>query len=150
MTGQPETIELALENDGEHLILVREFFGQAGAYQIQLMAIQAEQPLTIGNLTYGQTAEGTLTRQNGAAWFFKGEAGDTVSIVLEATLSAHDPSLSLVAPNGDLFIAVDDRGSGQVETLTSATLTEDGLWQIVVEEFYGQASAYTLSLQEEN
>ena len=114
------------------------------------MAIQAEQPLTIGNLTYGQTAEGTLTRQNGAAWFFKGEAGDTVSIVLEATLSAHDPILSLVAPNGDLFIAVDDRGSGQVETLTSATLTEDGLWQIVVEEFYGQASAYTLSLQEEN
>lgn len=145
--GQPETIDLTLGDDGAHLILVRDFFGKAGIYQVQLMALEDEQPATIGTLTNGQTAVGTLVRNTTAAWDFEGEAGETISVILEPTATFNDLTLQLVSPAGEAYSIVDQTGSGQRELISFFELPISGRWQIVVEEFYGQPATYNLFFQ---
>ena len=147
MTGQPETIELKLARDGEHLILVRDFFGQPGVYQIQLMAMQAEQPVEVGELVYSQTAVNNLQENRSDAWAFEGEIGEQIDIQVEPSLPDHDLVLGLVAPSGESVLKVDATGNGEQETIAAFELTENGRWQIVIEEFFGQAAPYNLSLQ---
>lgn len=145
LLGQPEAVEVALPHEGQYLILVRDYYGQAGGYEIELTAMQSQAAVTAGTLLPGQTAVSTLPTNNRAAWSFDGQMGTAVNITLLSTQANHDMVLTLVAPDGQIIRELDERGVGEGEQLENFVLTANGRWQLIVQEFFGQPADYQLT-----
>lgn len=149
LAGQPEYLVFTLPQDGQFLLLVRDFFGEPGRYEINLTAVPASAPLIVGTLRYGVPVQGGLVTGQSALWQFDGRLGDTVSIVLQPDSSQTDLRLSLVDVSGARILEVDQAGAGQPEQIASFTLTADGIWGVLVEEFFGEAVGYSLVITEQ-
>lgn len=146
LAGQPEYLRFVLPQDGQFLVLVRDYFGEPGSYEITLKAIPTVAPQAAGTLNYGNMVNGTLTEQQGVIWWFDGRAGDKISILLQPDDPQQDLRFMLTSPAGGQVLKVDKEGGGQTEQLTTFTLPADGRWGIVVESFFGDAGSYTLNL----
>ena len=146
LAGESETIERILPGDGQYLILVRDFFGTVGEYEIRLAAIPVATPVSAGMLTYGETVEGVLASGQAALWTFAGREGDVVHISLAPT-SGHDLLFLVQDPTGNRVQAIDVGGAGEMEESDGFILTADGLWGVVIKEFFGNGGAYTLTVQ---
>lgn len=145
--GKKETIELALPKLGQYLVLVRDFFGRAGEYEISLTAVPAQTPEYAGFLRYGEAVEGTLAPGQQVAWQFRGDIGDVIDISLQPADGVSDLIFILQDPEGVPVLEVDRELAGAGESQLAFTITADGRWGIVVKEFYGSAAAYTLTAQ---
>lgn len=145
LVGQAEAVEVSLPHDGQYVILVRDYYGLAGAYEIQLMAMQSQTAVAAGPLTLGETATGQLTAGSRAAWSFEGQAGTAVQITLAPTQPTHDLVLSLLAPNGETALEVDEHGAGEAEQVAQFVLPTNGRWQLIVEEFFAQPADYQIT-----
>ncbi|MEW5988714.1 MAG: PPC domain-containing protein, partial [Chloroflexota bacterium] len=146
LSNEPETIRAALPADGHYTILIREFFGEAGEYEISLDERSDVGIDTAGGLAYGQSVHGRLRPGRGAAWSFNGAAGDTIAINLIPLDNNSDLIIVLQDPQGQTVAEVDETVAGSPEKLLAYTLTVSGVWTIQVQEFFEDSARYELNL----
>ncbi len=149
LAGEPEKIEEHLQSDGQHLVLVREFFGEPGEYEIRLN-VGGEGVLEIaGSIAYSDTVSGTLPSDQNVGWSFQALAGEIVNIALTPTDPDRDLVIVLLDPQGETATSVDAALSGLPERLSSYRITEDGEWMILIQEFFNEGSGYELTLTQQ-
>ncbi len=144
LAGSPEMINFILPSDGEYLILVRDFFGEAGQYEVDLQANAAALPDAAGVLRYGEIVSDALQPGQTVIYYFEAQDGDVIDIELVPSSENLDFLLFVYDPAGNQVWAVDATQAGEVEQILNYPLMEDGRWRIVVQEFYGEAAPYTL------
>ncbi|MCA9979621.1 MAG: PPC domain-containing protein [Anaerolineales bacterium] len=150
LAGEMEQIDYVLPRDGQYLVLVQDFFGEAGEYEIELTVSGENYLVTAGELLPNQTIEATLPSGRGAVWTFSGAEGDTISIELVPDSPEIDLVMSLRDPNDRPAVQVDDTLAGNPERLEAFTLTAEGTWLLVVQEYYDAGGNYTLTLTVES
>ena len=148
LTGEPENINFILLEDGQYVILVRDFFGEAGRYEIRLQANQAPPPDEAGMLTFDTAVSGTLQSNQTVVWYFEAEDGDEIDI--ELTPSDNDADLLFIVydPLGNQIWSIDAVQAGETEAINAYPVMIEGRWSIVVREFFGEAADYTLEINE--
>ena len=145
--GDTETIDFTLPQEGQYLILVREFFGEAGDYEIELSAVPAAAPELVGRINYDEPVEGTLAPQQMALWLFTGDEDDVLDIELTPGSESEDVVLILQDPQGNTVLEVDETLAGQRETIDGFTIPVDGQWSLIVKSFFEEAGTYSLSVR---
>jgi len=146
LLGESEQITFNLPVSGQYLILVREFFGEAGDYEIYLNT-EGVDPLEItGRIVYSDTVARYLEPIKRDAWTFTGEADDVIDIVLTPITEDRDMILILVDPAGNAVLSIDATVANSIERLVAFRLTSGGEWKIVVKEFFNEGSEYRLNL----
>ncbi len=146
LLGESEQIVFSLPVAGQYLILVREFFGEPGDYEISLNT-EGVDPLEItGGIVYSDTVAGYLEPIKRDAWAFSGEADDVIDIVLTPISEDRDLVLILVDPAGNVVLSIDASLANSPERLVAFRLTSGGEWKIVVKEFFNEGSEYRLFL----
>lgn len=145
-TGEPETIELTLDHDGRYIVLVRDFNGEAGEYEIALGAAPVATPELAGALSYGDTIMGAVQPGAAVAWTFSAEAGDAIDIDVQAADSAGDIVIQLQGPDGLTILEIDENSAGGGESLHAYTVPAAGQWRLVLREFFSGPASYRLSL----
>lgn len=149
LAGEPEIIDFTLPRDGEYIVLVQEFFGMAGEYEIQLAVSGENYLISSGTIDYGDVRQSALPNDRGTIWQFSGQAGDIVTIRLSPINPESDFLISLRDPDDQPVLQMDDRLAGQDEVIADFELTATGLWAIVVQEFAEDGGLYTLSVEKE-
>ncbi len=145
LSGEPEILQQRLPQDGQYLILVRDFAGIAGAYEIGLELAPSAVPVYEATLANGLPASRSLAAGQTSFWLFNGQEGDVVDIMLEPGDEVTDLILILQAPNGNTLLQVDENGSGEAEEIADFSLTSSGQWRILVQEFFAETATYTLT-----
>lgn len=146
LAGEGETLQRALPVDGQYLVLVRDFRGDAGTYEISLMLLPQALPEYNGTLSRGVPGSGALDRDETAFWLFNGESDEVVDVRLEPVGENADLILTVQAPDGSHILTVDNGGSGDAEVAAGLPLTADGQWRLLVREFLGETAAYTITV----
>jgi hypothetical protein len=93
-----------------------------------------------GSIAYGETVTGTITDAAPVqAWTFEGQAGDVVTITMDATDLASgglDSYLQLLDPAGEVLIENDDASATTINAaIADFTLPEDGTYTIHATRF---------------
>ena len=148
LIGESEMINFVLPNDGQYLILVRDFFGEAGRYEITLRANQAALPDNAGTISYGESRPGTLQPGQTVVWYFQADDGDIIDIELIPSGSNPDLAFVVYDPDGNQVWTIDAMQSGETEQVLAYPIMSEGRWSIVVREFYGEEATYTLQIDE--
>jgi hypothetical protein len=146
LAGESEKIEEELAGDGQYLVLVREFFGEPGEYEIRLNAGPDDSLEIAGEIAFAETVSGTLPAGRNVGWLFQGIAGQIINVVLTPMDANRDLVLVLIDPAGETATSVDTALSGLPERISSFRLTEDGAWMIMVQEFFNEGADYELTL----
>ncbi len=144
--GEQEQITFTLPEDGQYLILVSEFFGTAGDYEITLTANKSNEPVYAGSLEYDDSVSGNLAAAQSDLWLFDAKKGDLLDIVLTTSAANRDLSFYVQGPDGNRILTVDNTDAGNDEAFLMFSIGSDGQWGIVVEEFYGDAAPYSLTV----
>lgn len=147
LAGEPERIEQRLPQDGQYLVLISDFYGAAGGYEISLSAQPIATPQAAGVLTLGTAVTNNLGPNQTNIWYFEGSAGQILDITLSAESSNADLAFDIVDPNGNRIRAVDEQIIGLDERVERFTLPVDGRWGIIVREFYNEGTTYTLLVE---
>lgn len=145
--GEPETMELTLPAGGEYVLLVRDFNGEPGEYEVALGAAPAATPESAGALVYGDAILGTIRAGAPAAWSFEAEAGDVIDVVVRAADARSDLVLQLQGPDGATAVEADGRSAGDGEAIRAFVVPVSGQWRVVLREFFGDGADYQLSLR---
>jgi hypothetical protein len=146
LAGEVETIQYTLPVDGQFIIVVREFFGNPGEYDIALDIIGGEETDLAGDIIYGEKVEASLAIGRTDGWIFEGSAGDAITITLTPLTVERDLLIELLRPSGASAELVDAALTGLPEQLDNYELDEDGQWMIIIREFFGEAADYELEL----
>jgi hypothetical protein len=146
LSGAKETIAFTLPVDGQFIILVREFFGEAGAYEISLTTGGGNFVESMGALTYGVPVSGDLTPGKRAAWTFDGRQGDIITVDLAPLTQTSDLVIVLKRPDGVTVATIDDTLAGMAERLYAFALPVTGQWTLIVQEFFDDGARYTLTV----
>jgi hypothetical protein len=146
LAGESETVVLTLPTDGQYVILVRDFFGETGRYEIELNGTTSQPPVYAGTLNYGEAVGISLTAEGPVFWLFEGSEGETIDIQL-TPVDEVDFLFMLQTPEGETVARVDEASLGNAESLQGFRLTADGSWRIVVETFFAEGGAYSLLVQ---
>jgi hypothetical protein len=146
LLGEPETIVYTLPVDGQYIILARDFFGQSGAYELSLTASGQNFVEPMGNLPFNEPVTGRLPEGKRASWTFNGRQNDRVTFELTPLTAASDLVITLLTPAGETAIIVDQGLTGVAERLPNFSLTQSGVWTIIVQEFFDGGGDYTLLL----
>jgi hypothetical protein len=150
LSGEAEKIEESLTVDGQHLVMVREFFGEPGQYEIALNASGGDLLEIAGSLSYSQTIQGELPSGKQAGWTFSGQMNDVINILLTPLDAERDLLVVLLNPDGEMAITVDAALSGLQEQIIGYELPSDGEWMILVQEFFHEGSGYELTLTKQD
>jgi hypothetical protein len=145
--GEPETIELTLSADGQYIVLVRDFNGEPGEYEIALGAAPAATPVHAGALSVGDSIIGVIDPGAAVAWTFDAGLGDVINVEAQPGDSAGDILLQLVGPDGRMAVEVDAESAGGSEAIRAFVVPATGQWRVLVREFFGDATSYRLSLR---
>jgi hypothetical protein len=146
LAGESEIIEEELPKDGQYLVLVREFFGEPGEYEIRLNAGTDDALEIAGEIAFSEVVSGTLPPGRNVGWLFQGTSGQVIDVVLTPMNNNRDLVLVLVDPTGETVKSVDAALSGLPERLSSFRLTESGAWMILIQEFFNEGADYQLAL----
>ncbi len=145
LQGENELIDITLPQDGQYLILVRDFNGAPGNYEIRLAALPVATPVALGLLELGGSVAGVLEPDQSIVYYFDGQQNTTIRLELTAQTATSDLALTLLDPNGRAYVRVDEGQAGQPESYT-LTLPENGRWGILIDEFFDEGGGYTLSV----
>ncbi|MBP6471177.1 MAG: PPC domain-containing protein [Chloroflexi bacterium] len=145
LQGENELIDLTLPQNGQYLILVRDFNGAPGDYEIRLAALPVATPVAMGVLQLDSAVSGVLEPDQSLVYYFDGLQNDTIHLELLTETASSDLALTLLSPNGRAYLRIDDGQAGQPENYT-LTLPENGRWGIVVNEFFDEGGAFTLTV----
>ena len=146
LSGEIETIALTLPENGQYVLLVEEFYGSGGGYQISYVVIGNDLLEVGGTLLNGETVSDRLRAGKAALWFFDAVADDVVTISVTPATAQTDLVLVLRSPNGSPVITIDDAGPGGAELLDAYMLSSDGAWSVLVREFLDGGGGYTLTV----
>lgn len=144
--GELETLEFTLTEDGQHIVLVRDFNGESGSYGIALGAEPVATPVTGGNLSYGDSVMGMIRAGASVAWRFLAQAGDVIDIRVEPSDASSDFVLILQGPDGATALEIDANSAGLGESIEDYVIGAGGEWQILLREFFSEAANYQLAL----
>lgn len=147
LAGEAERIEQRIPQDGQYLILISDFYGMSGRYEISLSAQPVATPEAFGVLELGTAVTENLGSNQTNIWYFDGSMGDIVTLELGNNNANADVAFDIVSPAGIRVRTVDEQVNGLGETLERFTLTEDGRWGVVVREFYNEGTTYTLLVE---
>ncbi len=147
MAGQPERIEYAITQDGQYIILVQDYNGQAGDYEISLQTIPPATPESAGALAYGDSVVGVVHPDAASGWVFNAQQGDVVNVTVQPMDVRSDLIVALQGPDGVIALEVDESAAGSAESITTFTIPTSGRWQVVIREFFDEGGGYHLSLQ---
>lgn len=147
-SGDAEVVvNLELVVTGEYVIVVREFNERGGRYSLSLN--EGGAALTnfydAGDLAYGQVKSETLQEDEAHAWFFVGEAGDEITLVVTPLSPNADLAIWLLDPNLQRLVMQDEFFYGETETVVY-TLPTAGQYVILVQEFFGETASYQIVL----
>ena len=145
LQNENELIDVTLPRDGQYLILVRDFNGAPGNYEIRLSALPVATPVAMGVLTFDSPVSGVLEPKQSIVYYFDGVQNETIRLDLATETTTSDFALTLLAPNGRAYLRVDDGQAGQPESYT-LTLPENGRWGVILSEFFDEGGSYTLSV----
>lgn len=145
--GEPETIELTLAADGQYIVLVRDFNGEAGEYEVVLGAAPAATPEQAGALSYGDSIIGVVPPGTAVAWSFNAQVGDVIDIAAQAGDASGDLVLQLQGPDGLSVLTVDEAPAGGDELIPAYVVPATGQWRIIMNEFFGGPANYRLTLE---
>jgi hypothetical protein len=145
--GEPETIEVTLNRDGQYIILVRDFNGEPGSYEIALGAAPVATPENAGSLGFGDTVLGAIRPNTAAAWSFEAQVGDTVTVRAQPREAHGDLILLLQSPDGMTALEIDEGSAAQEEVINSYSISMPGQWRLIVREFFGEPATYRLTLE---
>lgn len=146
LSGEAELIEITLPEAGPYTILVREFFGEPGDYEIAISAKGYDNLEDVGELTYGQSVTGNLLPGKGDVWRFSGEVDDEIDLFLTPSDQNGDLVLLLLDPEGNEAAQIDLNLAGAPEQLRGFRLPAAGTWAIVIREFFNEGGPYQLTL----
>jgi hypothetical protein len=139
-----------LPADGTYSISVSSFsVGSSGSFTLSLASGSTTlEPTPLpsgGDIALGDSVSGELSDGGSTvSYSFQGEVGQSVTITL--TSEDFDTFVRLEDPDG-LEIASDDDSAGSLDSrITAFTLTENGLYSIVVESYDGLPGSFTLTL----
>ena len=150
LAGQPERISYVLPRDGIYIVVVQDFFGEAGDYEITLTVSGKNYLVEAGEVAYGQTKTDSLIPGRGAIWYFEGEVGEVVRVTAAPLDSpATDLVLSLRDPANQPIVQMDEALTNGEEVLASFTLTASGRWAIIIQDYADGGGRYTLTLMRE-
>jgi hypothetical protein len=144
--GEPETIELTLSADGQYVVLVRDFRGEPGEYEIALGAAPIATPENAGALSYGDIIIGGIKPDTAVAWSFNAQAGDVIDLTATPGESSSDIVLQLRGPDGLTALEVDAASAGATESVNAFIVPTAGAWHVVLREYFGQMATYRLAL----
>lgn len=145
--GEPETIELTLSREGRYIILVRDFNGEPGDYEVALGAAPVPTPEMAGSLALGDVVISTVQPGAAVVWTFPAEAGDSIDVTVDPTDLSSDIVLRLQGPDGLATLAVDESSAGDGERIDGFRVPVAGIWRLVVSEFFGETANYRLALE---
>lgn len=145
LAGEPEAIDHVLERDGQYILLIQDFNGESGSYEIAFGAAPVATPVSGGTLSYGDTIMGTVPPDAAVAWTFSALAGDVLDVTLWPTESASDLILQLQGPNSLTVLDMDQSPAGGSEVIDDFVISESGRWSLVIREFFGDAAGYQLA-----
>jgi hypothetical protein len=143
--GTEEIVNFELSFSGEFTIRIRDFYDEGGDYLLTLERGETVEPAG-DTIDFGETVQGSLDAGQTAVWTFVGTAEQAVTIILQPDEDS-DMALELQDEDGVILEASDNGFSGEEERI-EGTLPIDGTYQIVVEEYWGEASTYELTLLE--
>ncbi len=143
--GQGEAIRYTLRSTGEHIILVRDFSGRPGSYEIALAHEGNRLMRQTAALSYGQTVTHALPAQTPLVLPFQGAEGEVIAAEL-TPLDDSDLLITLRDPAGNVLLTVNETMMGQPEKLPLFVLDKTGTWQIVVSSYFGRAGRFELVL----
>jgi len=145
LQGENELIDITLPRDGQFLILVRDFNGAPGEYEIRLAALPVATPVAMGLLELGSSVSGVLEPGQSLVYYFDGLQNDTISFDLTVETPSSDLALTLLDPNGRAYMRLDEGQAGQPEN-SAVTLPENGRWGILIDEFFDEGGGFTLNV----
>ncbi|MFO7536655.1 MAG: hypothetical protein R6X32_01190 [Chloroflexota bacterium] len=145
--GEAESIDLSLPADGDYIILVQDFYGQPGGYELRLRAKTTRAPDYAGVARYGQPVRGTLAPEQAVVWLFEAEAGALIDVTLLPTDGRSDLAFVLQNPAGQTVLEVDETLGGSSEQLRRFVIDTSGNWRIIVREFFDESAAYELLIE---
>ncbi len=130
-TPEPEEEVLDEENGGEE-----DNGGGDGQPDDELGAINQ------GSIALGEEVQGELATDEAHSWTFS-DGPATIDIVLSSDL---DTVLELYDPDNELIESSDSGFSGDNEQILGVEIPDDGEYNIVVRDFFGDPGSYTLEV----
>ncbi len=147
LSGEAETITYNLPRDGDYIVMIKEFFGVSGEYEIELAVSGDNYLISSGSISYGQTLQSALPNGRGTIWQFTGAVGDVVTIRLSPFNPESDFLLSLRDPKDQPVMQIDNTLAGKDEVIRDFKLTATGSWAIIVQEYFEDGGVYIISLE---
>ncbi len=152
-------VSFRLPSSGTHTILATRFGGpggySSGSYELTLSTGQDEgsgQGTGGGEIAYGETASGQIADADPSdAWTFAGQAGDVVTITMQATSGDLDAYLTLYDPQGRELTTNNDCCGSFDAQIQSYRLPTTGTYTIAATRFQGPdgetVGSYQLALE---
>jgi hypothetical protein len=141
-----QILEFELPGTGRYVIAISEQQGEPGSYRLELrLASEPGVGEPTGTIDLGETVEGSLAAGEGAVWSFRGEADQAIIIIVRPDENG-DILVELQDSEGDALASADDALTGEEERI-EGLLPADGDYRILIEEFYGKATGYELTLE---
>jgi hypothetical protein len=147
LAGEAERIEFNMTQDGQYIVLVQDYNGQAGDYEISLQTVAIATPESAGALSFGDSVTGVVHPGSASAWTFDAQQGDVMDIAVQPVDARSDLIIALLGPDGLAVVEVDENAAGGAESMTAFSIPLSGRWQIVISEFFDEGGGYELSLQ---
>jgi hypothetical protein len=147
LEGERESIEHVLDRDGQYIVVIQDFNGEPGTYEIALGASPVATPESGGSLSFGDIIMGSVPPGASVAWTFNAAAGDVFDVTLRPTESAGDLILELQGPDTLAVLNVDLSPAGGIERIDDFVVPSGGQWRIVIREFFGDPAGYQLALE---
>lgn len=145
--GETETIVYSVPVAGQYVVLVQEFYGEAGSYQIVLTGGNNTTIELAGDISDGETVTGNIPPAKEVVWVFEAQEGAVITVTVRPQDDHDDLVLVLRDPDNNVVVTVDNTLSGEAETLFSFIITTDGEWTILLQEFFDEEAAYELILE---
>ncbi|MBN1179963.1 MAG: pre-peptidase C-terminal domain-containing protein, partial [Anaerolineae bacterium] len=133
-----------LPSNGTYTIVARGLSLQAGSYALSLVYTD-DLAVGGGQITYGQSVEGTLDVDGENRWNFQGTAGDVVTIAMDET-DGMDTYLELYSFTGERLARDDDSGDGLNALIADFRLPDTGTYTIIARSYSYNGGSYRLTL----
>lgn len=144
--GETETIVHTVPTAGQYVILIQEFFGEVGSYQIVLTGGNNATVELAGDIANGESVTGNIPSGKEVVWVFEAQEGDVITVTVRPLDIHDDLVLVLRDPDNNIVAMVDNTLSGEPESLFSFTITTDGEWTLLLQEFFDAEAQYELTL----
>ena len=141
-----ETVVFDVPADGTYLVILHDFAGGGGTYNLVLTAggTVGTPPVANGVILYTETISGVVPVDETVTHEFNGIAGDVINVVVTPTDDELDAVVDIWDADGNSIIGGEVDEEFDVETLSGIVLPADGTYFVAIRGFAGAGGAYEL------